>query len=147
MLPLTAGEGSVGQFTNVKYEDVSTFLIEYDLVYYGLDSQNVPKFVVVNDFWRIESGVLNYTIRGVVFDQRTDNNPLFGNEPPELRPCQGWQCWRAFLQLFVVARRICRGPSWHEVSLMMLVVGLVGLWLRLCSPVARSMYPTLLVEE
>ena len=50
-------EGSVGKFVNVKYEDVSAFLIEYNLVYYVLDSQHVPKCVVVNNFWSIKSGV------------------------------------------------------------------------------------------
>ncbi len=71
----------------------------------------------MNDFWRIESGVKDYALQGVVFDQRTDIDPLFYNEPPVLRTCQNWQCWGAFFREVVFARRICRGTSWHEMFL------------------------------
>ncbi len=71
-------------------------MVGYDLVNYVLDSQDVLKCVVVNDFWRVENGVEDFTIRGKVSDQLTDDGPLFFNEPPVLRTCQNWQCWNAF---------------------------------------------------
>ncbi len=102
----------------------------------------------MNDFWVVENGVEDFTIRGKVSDQLTDDGPLFFNKPLVLCACQNWQCWGAFFREVVFVRIICRGASRHEMFLDDVDGGLGWiLWLRLCSPVARSMYPTSLVEE
>ena len=69
-----------------------TSFVEYDLVYYVVDSQDVLKCVFVNDFWCVENGVEDFTLRGKVSDQRPDYYPLFLYELTVLRPCQNWQC-------------------------------------------------------
>ena len=76
----------------MKYVYCPTSLVEYDLVNYVLDSQNVLKYVFVNDSGRVKIGVEDFTLRGKVSDQCPDGGPLFFNEPPVLRTCQNRQC-------------------------------------------------------
>ena len=83
-----------------------TSFVEYDLVNYVLDSQDVLKCVFVNDFWRLKNGVEDFTLRGKVSDKCSDDFPLFFNELTVLRMCQN-QCWDAFFREIVFVRRIC----------------------------------------
>ncbi len=80
-----------------------------------LDSQDVLKCVVVNDFWHVENGVKYYVFRVRVSDKFSNDSLLFFNEPPTLRSCQNRQCWVAFFRAVVFVRRICRGGSRHEM--------------------------------
>ena len=67
-----------------------TSFVEYDLVYYAVDSQDVLKCVFVNDFWHVENGVEDFMLRGKVSDQHPDYYPLFFYELTVLRPSQNW---------------------------------------------------------
>ena len=93
-----------------------TSFVKYDLVNYVLDSQNVLKCIFVNNFWHIEKGVEDFTLRGKVSDKCLYDIPLFFNELTVLGPCQNRQCY-AFLREIIFVRRICRGASRHEMFL------------------------------
>ena len=72
-----------------------------------LDSQDVLKCVVLNDLWRVEYGVEDYTIWGKVSDKFSNGSLLFFNEPPTLHLCQNWQGCDTFFRAVVFVRGIC----------------------------------------
>ena len=95
-----------------------TSFVEYDLIKYVMDSQDILKCVFVNDFWRVKKGVEDFTLRGKV-------SYKFSNDLP---------CERVKINVGMPSERLSLSEEFVEVrlgmrcSLMMLMV----VWVRFC---------------